>query len=390
MMDNISNKQIRNLNNIFYYWDILRKWKKLILISVVAVTIISVVISFVLPKWYYSYAVIKPSDQAGSNIFSAVLGAKGLSAIGKNLSVGGLQYSDLDYYQSLLSSRKVSLEMINRFDLEKVYNQKFIFKTIDLLASNTQFQTDPKSNLLIIGVYDKDPLKAKEMVTSYLQFLDSTINSISKISLISNREMIEKRYLQNVSDLDSSQSKLKNFQEKYGVVLPEEQFTSTIKAYAEIEAQKLLLESQLNGLKYNLEPNSPAVKSLQVQINTLSSKLAEMTANNNLSTNQQLFVSLGKAPDLINKYVSLYRDVTIQSKLLELTYPLYQQAKLDELQEAAPFVIIDKPFVPEYKAKPKKAIIILSGLAISLILSIFYVFIFEYLRKLKQDYYVNV
>lgn len=389
-MDNMFKTQINTQKNIFYYWDIIKKWKKLILFSVIIITIIATVISFILPQWYYSYAVIKPSDQGGSNIFSAVLGAKGLSALGKNLSVGGLQYSDLDYYQSLLRSRKISLGMITEFDLKKTYGQKYIFKTIEQLTSNSQFQTDPKSNLLIIGVYDRNPTRAKEMVSSYLQFLDTTINEISKVSLISNREMIEKRYKQNVSDLDSAQTRLKNFQETYGVVLPEEQFSSTIKAYAEIEAQKLLLESQLNGLIYNLGPNSPAVKSLQVQINTLNSKLSQMSKKDNYSSNQQLFVSLGKAPDLIDKYVSIYREVTIQSKLLELTYPLYQQAKLDELQEAPPFVIIDKPFVPEYKAKPKRAIIILSGFGISLIMSIFYVFISESIRKLKQEYYTNL
>ena len=389
-MNELDNSQNRNQNNIFYYWDIIKKWKKLIFFSVVSITIIATIISFILPKWYYSYAVIKPSDQGGNNIFSAVLGAKGLSAIGKNLSVGGLQYSDLDYYQSLLSSRKISLGMIDKFDLEKVYDQEYIFKTIEQLASNTQFQTDPKSNLLIIGVYDKEPARAKNMVESYLKFLDTTINEISKVSLISNRKMIEQRYNQNVVDLDSAQNDLKIFQQKYGVVLPEEQFTSTIKAYAEIEAQKLLLESQLNGLKYNLDPNSPVVKTLQIQINTLDGKLAQMNAENNSKSNQQLFVSLGNAPDLMDKYISLFRNVTIQSKLLELTYPLYQQAKLDELQETPPFVTIDKPFMPEYKAKPKRAIIILSGLAISLIISIFFVFILEYLRKLKKEYNSNI
>ncbi len=385
-MDEISESKVKNQNNIFYYWDILKKWKRFLIINIVTVTIISTVIAFVLPVWYYSYAVLKPSQGSGMNIFSAVLGAKGLSAIGKSLNVGGLQYSDLDYYQSLLGSRKISLEVINKFDLRKVYNEHYIFKTINQLLANTQFQGEARSNLLIIGAYDKNPLRSKNMVSFYIRTLDSLVTNISRVDLTTNREAIQKRYYQNLSDLDTAQNKLKQFQEKYGVVLPEEQFTSTVKAYAEIAAQKLILQTQLNGLKLNIDKNSPVVMNLERQIQTLDNKLNELNSKTNLKDKKDLFVTLGNAPELIDKYITLYRDVTIQSKLLELTYPLYQQAKMDELSQAPPFIVIDKPFIPEYKAKPKRAIIMATGFALSLILSVFFVFIWERIKKIKEEY----
>ncbi len=385
-MQDLPSSQARNQNNIFIYWDILKKWKRFIIINVLVVTIIATIIAFVLPVWYYSYAVLEPSQGSNMNIFSAVLGAKGLSALGKSLNVGGLQYSDLDYYQSLLSSRKIAIEMIDKFDLKKIYNEQYLFKTINQLLANSQFQTEARSNLLVIGVYDKNPERAKEMVSYYIQELDSLINDISKVDLISNRETIEKRYIENLSDLDTAQNKLKVFQEKYGVVLPEEQFTSTVKAYAEIAAQKLLLQAQISGLKSNLDSNSPTLMNLTQQIQTLDNKLSELKSKTNLENNKSLFVSLGNAPELINQYITLYRDVTIQSKLLELTYPLYQQAKMDEMSQTQPFIVIDKPFLPEYKAKPKKAVIIIAGFAFSFIFSVFIVFVWERFKKLKQDY----
>ncbi len=279
--------------------------------------------------------------------------------------------------------------MIKKFDLKKVYNEKYTFKTIKDLLGNSQFQPQPQSNLMVIGVYDENPKRAMDMVSYYMQLLDSAVTNISKVSLMYNRESIESRYKQNLSDLDSAQSRLKDFQQKYGVVLPEEQFTSTIKAYAEIEAQKLLLETQLNSVKLNLENNSPIVLNLQEQIKTLDTKLNEFNSKNYSKKDTQLFVSLSKAPELMDKYISLYRDVTIQSKLLELTYPLYQQAKMEEMKKSPAFVPVDKPFLPEYKDKPKRLIIILSGFMGSLILSVFFVLIFDYTMKLKNDYYLN-
>lgn len=386
-MNSLNQSHLNNQNNIFYYWEILKKWKKFIIGIVLIITIIATIIAFSLPKWYYSYAVIKPSEGNGVSIFSAALGASGLSALSKNLSVGSFQYSDLDYYQSLLTGRTINLKMIDKFNLKKVYSEKYTFKTIKDLLGNSLFQPQPTSNLLVIGVYDKNPKRARDMVSYYMQLLDSAVTNISKVSLIYNRELIEGRYKQNLKDLDSAQKNLKDFQEKYGVVLPEEQFKSTVKAYAEIEAQKLLLETQLNSLKLSLNNNSPVILNLLEQIKTLDSKINQFNSKNN--NNVRLFVPLGKAPGLIDKYVSLYREVKIQSKLLELTYPLFQQAKLNEDRNAPAFISIDKPFVPEYKAKPKKSIVILSGFFGSLIISIFIVLVAEYTRKLKNTYYSN-
>lgn len=378
MSNNISENK-----DILYYWDVLKKWERVILFNVVIITIIATIIAFILPKWYFSYSVITPNEDNGSSLISAVLSSKGLSSIGKNLNLGGFSYSDLDYYQSLLSSRKVTIEMIKKFDLQKVYDQEYLFKTINALLDNSDFQIQTRSNLLVIGVYDKEPVRAKEMVESYIEFLDSAVTEIKKTSLIYNSKFLENRYDQNVADLEEAQSKLEKFQEKYGVIVPEEQFIGTMKAYAEIEAQKLLLQSQLSGLLFSLDKNSPIIKTLNEQINALNSKLndfSKISKNNEV----KLFVSLGKAPELINKYVTYYRDVQIQSKLLELTYPLFQQAKMDEMRDNPPFIIIDKAFVPEYKTKPKRAIIILAGFGFSLILSIFFVFISEYINKLKS------
>lgn len=385
-MSNINQTQKDQDNNVFYYWNIIKKWRKFIIYNVLIITILATIIAFVLPKWYYSYAVIKPAESSGTSFFSAILGEKGLSNIGKNLNVGGLQYSDLDYFESLLKSRKITISMIDKFDLKRTYKEKYTFKTIKQLLSNTQIQIEPKSNILIVGIYDKDPKRAKEMVEYYLTLLDSMYTSIKKVDLTANREQIEKRYEKNILDLNNSQNKLKKFQEKYGVVLPEEQFITTIKANAEIAAKKLLLETHLNAVKLNYSSETPEIKTIENQIKTLENKLNEMNSKTNISLNKQLFVSLGNAPELMNEYISIYRDVTIQSNLLELIYPLYQQAQMDEMNNIPPFIIIDKPFIPEYKEKPKRSIIIGSSLGISFILSLFLIFTIEYIKKLKQEY----
>ena len=371
--------------SIFTYFNILISYKRLIIIFMISISIIVTILSFILPNWYYSYSVIKPAEDRGLNFFSAVLGAKGLSSIGKNLGVGSLQYSDLDYYQSLLSSRRVTIKLIDKFQLKRVYEQEYLFKTIKELLANSDFQSEVKSNLLVIGVYDKDPSRAKKMVDQYLLELENVVKEISDFSSRKHREFIEKRYFQNRSDLTAAEINMQDFQNKYGIIVPEEQFGVTIKAYAEIVAQKILLESQISSITASLGEDSPNLMGLLAKKKILERQENEFKVKSEKITQEDFFISINKAPDLLSKYISLYREVEIQNKLLELLYPLYEESKMEENKNAPAFVVIDKSFVPEYKVKPKRALIIGSSVVFGFLLICTFIFLTAHLKKLKAN-----
>lgn len=380
----MENKENLVENNIFYYLNILKKWKRFLIINVGLVTAIALVISLLLPVWYYSYSVVKPADDGGMNMFSALLGAKGLSSIGKNLNVGGLQYSDLDYYQALLSSRKITTSIIDKYKLMEIYDQKYLFKTINQLLDNSIFQADPKSNLLIVGVYDRDPERARKMVESYLELLNQTVNDISKTTAIANNEIIEARYTKNRSDLESADNMLREFQEKYKVIMPEEQFITTIKSYAELEAQKIVLETQSKALELVPEKNFPLIANIKEQISLLDGRLRKFKYE--ADNTNDIIISSNRAPEIINGYIKLYREVEIQTKLLEILYPIYEQSRMETIKHSPALVVIDEPFLPEYKAKPKRAVMVLAAFLLSSVIFVSFVFLVDYVQRLKKKY----
>lgn len=371
--------------NLINFFDLLKKKKKFLILNLIIILIISTITAFLLPKWYYSFSTIKPAEEKGLSIFSAVLGAKGLSGIGKNLSVGSLQYSDLDYYKSLILSRNIALKMIEKFDLQRAYGEKYIFKTIEKLQDNTTINIDNKSNLLIIGVYDKDPIKAKEMVSEYLRLLDSLVNSINREITLIEAANLENRYLRNIQDLKIYEDSLKEFQKKFGVIVPDEQFIATTKVYAELQAQKLLLDLNLQSLKENFGDETPEIRNLQVQINTINDKLRDIEKGTVNSKNFKVFIPFNNAPDLLIQYARLYRNLETQQKLLEYIYPIYEQMKLDLDKKSKAFVVIDKPFIPEYKAKPKRVVIIISAVFLYMLFVVSFIVTTDYIKKLKKS-----
>src|SRR6266404_1447724 len=87
------------------YVAVLLKWRKFILLNSIAVAVLAVIISFLLPKWYKATAsILPPKDQSLLNFFgstSSVL--KGLSALPK---IGGLGQNTGAYnYFAILKSR---------------------------------------------------------------------------------------------------------------------------------------------------------------------------------------------------------------------------------------------------------------------------------------------
>lgn len=374
-------------DNIFYYLELVKKWKRFILVNVLVVTIASAIIALILPNWYYSSAVIKPAESGSVSLFSAVLGSKGLSGIGKNLNIGGLQYSDLDYYQSLLLSRTLQLKIIKQFNLKQLYGNKYTFQTIDELTANSVFQIDTKSNMLMIGVNDKDPIRAKKMVESYIVLLDSTLKNLTEQPLKNDREFVEKRYLQNLADIKNAEDSLNLFQKRNGVIIPEEQLGGTFKAVAEVEAQKLFIESQLSSVILTQGEDSPGAKSLKGQISTLQKELSRLKSSEVVPNAPNAFVPIGAAPGLMKQYVRLYRNLEIQNKLLEMLYPLYEQSKMEESKNRSQIVVIDNAYVPEYKVKPKRAIIIGAGFGLSLLFTVIFVVVIDYVKKLKSQAY---
>ena len=381
-MNNANNS---NANGLLLIFKVLRAQKKFILINTVVIGILASIIAFLLPTWFLSYAVIRPSEDAGINVFSAMLGAKGLAGIGKNLSVGNLQYSDLDYYKSLLQSRTISLKMVKEFDLLKVYKSDFYFKAIKELEGNTDIQADVKSNFLSIGVFDQSPERAKKMVETYLRFLEESLKEITKKNISYNKEFIDARFQKNVSELQHAEDTLKKFQQKYGVIVPSDQFTSTIKIASELEAKKMLLEAELSRNVSEVGADSPVLNPIKTEIGTLDKKILEFKNNQASQINPEFFVSLKQAPDLINQYIELYRDVEVQSTFYSEIFPINEQYKMAALKNAPVFYVIDDPFVPEYKEKPKRLSIILIGMVGTLLLSAFFVLGREYYRNLKKS-----
>jgi capsular polysaccharide biosynthesis protein len=86
----------------------------------------------------------------------------------------------------ILDSQTAQDDIINRFDLRRVYHRKFYFDTRKILTERTAIVEDKKSGIISIAVTDRDPNRARDLAEAYVEELNKLVNKVSTSSAVAN------------------------------------------------------------------------------------------------------------------------------------------------------------------------------------------------------------
>lgn len=345
-----------NLNKKYFtlldYLEVFIEHKKFLLISSIVVLVISVFFTFfVIKPEFLSIGTVKSTSKSSG--LAGLLSASGLSGLGdvSDLAGGGAGASELALYDQILTSRRCIEETINRFNLMEVYNEKYMQDAVKYFRENIMELTKDKiAGTLSIGIYDEDPQKAKEIADFLIVQLNTIFTEMTVTSARNNKEFIEKRYYLAKEDLKKAEDSLKSYQDIYGIA-PDIVAKSVAQSSVQLEAEIKSEEVKLDVLKKIFNSDQSEVKLQEEKIIALKRQLNDIVNNSN---NNNTFLSLKGVPDKVINFYRLQRDIEIQSKILTFILPVYEQAKIDEKRDTPTVLILDQPFLPERKARPKR------------------------------------
>ncbi|MBM4170596.1 MAG: hypothetical protein FJ214_01850 [Ignavibacteria bacterium] len=388
MRSNQSEKNIEQVklgSTFFEFITVTVKYRWFLFWFVLLVTAGATIYALVAPKWFKATASVFPAERTDflgsitglSNLVKNFSPSRGLAALtGANES---------DKYIAILKSSSVIDDVISKFELKKVYDleDEYYEKVYKEFVANLDLEVQDEGNLTI-EVYDKDPKRAADIANYMIDKLNEINTRMSVVNAKANREFIEKRYLQNISDIGDLESGMKDFQEKYGVIAVPEQIEVTVKAMADIYAQLAEKEIELNVINRTYGESHPLAIKSKIEIDELKKKINKINAGNDESQKGvNLLIPFKKAPKLGYDYLKLYRNLEIQYKILEFVTPLYEQAKVEEVRNTPSVVILDKAYPPDRKAKPKGSIFALVSFVASTIIGFFLIFMKELFNKMK-------
>lgn len=363
----MENQEEKRLSDYLY---VLYKWKKFIIINMLFVVGITSVIVFIIPKQYKAKAVIMipPQNNSGLGGLSNLISGNGVASLGADLlGIGGATTEDM--YFGILNSRKVLTNVINKFNLVNYYDidDNNIDKALQAFNDDISFEPS-EYGFIEISVINKDSLISAKIANYFVELLDSINIDISIELAQNNRGFIEKRYIQNKNDLKTAEEEMYAFQKEYGIYVLPDQLELPVKMAAEVESELFQKELASEIIVSEYGKNSPQFIKVDEQVRILKNKVVELKNSDSLSTHSNILVAFKDIPEIFLRYYRIYREIEIQTKIMEFVLPLYEQARFEEKKNIPTVYILDKAVPPQVKHSPKRAYLILSISFLSMIL----------------------
>lgn len=359
------------------YLIIFYKRKKLIIYMTFGAAVVSAIIVLLLSDVFMSEARIMPPSQgnaAAAQLLNQFTGGLSLSSI-----LGG---GTSDLYAGMLQSRSVLDGVISKFDLMKLYEEDNLIDTREELKDNIKVDTDPKSGIVTVSVYDKDPKRAANMANAFIDELKKLSSGLAISDAAQRRLYYEEQLKATKLNLEKAEEALKAFGEKTGVLQVEEQGKAVFEGIAALRAQIAAKEVEIKVMKSYSTPNNPDLQKLEDALSALRSEANKLEAKGGSGFDP--LMSAGRMPAAAMEGLRLMRDVKFNEKLFEMLMALYETAKLDEAKTASIIQVVDTAIPSDKKAKPKRALLVLLAMSAGFFMSVFTVLILETKEKIAN------
>jgi uncharacterized protein involved in exopolysaccharide biosynthesis len=329
--------------------------------------LLSVLLAFLIPNRYESTTRLMPPDQSNSNMTKlAVLASQagaGLGALAGDAL--GLKSSGA-LFVGVLQSRTVRDDVVNQFELRKVYGDRRWEDARSDLASNTEISEDRKSGIITVRVADRNAQRAAAMTQEYVEELNRVVAQLNTTSAHRERVFLEERLAQVKQDLESAEKDFSEFASKNTALNIPEQGKAMIEAAGALQGQLIAAQTELEGLKQIYTDNNVRVRTLQARVDELRSQLQKLGGKpgvelpSNSGDGQTVYPSIRELPLLGVGYADLYRRTKVEETIFESLTEEYELAKVEEAKETPSVKVLDPPDVPEKKSFPPRRVIVLS------------------------------
>ncbi len=368
-MNKVTHKEI----DLTIIKEIIQTNFKKILSFVGVVFIFAIAYCLIATPIFTANVIINPPklSDSGSGL-SSILGGT-MSIIGVTSSA--MLKTDQDMAIAILKTREVQDQLIAKFNLITYYKAKDIENARDILSKKTDIKSDMKTGFLTIAIKDPSPQLACKIANYYIIALGNLISRIGFDQAANKRKFFQEQVNIAKHQLLIAQNNLTNFAKEHGITGGLQ--TNIITGIStQLQAQLAASQSQLRTMQSYTTQNNPDYKRLKEQISSLKLQILEMNgAGDNIENNK---IPSNLAPELSEKYKGLIIEFTFREEVYKILLRQYEVSRLDEVSDSKPVSIqvIDNAVIPLHKSAPKRFLIIIITIILSLVIvSLYYIFI---------------
>lgn len=314
------------------------------LIMVIGVAL-SAMIAFLWPPTYQAVSTLLPptEEQTGFSVSSLLRG----------INLPGVQVPTRsgpeDIAVSVLNSRRIKGILANQFDLQDVYGTRNTTETLEELSRRSTFNVDD-NGMLIIKVEDKSAERAADLANAYVEELDRFNREVRSNKGRRMRIFVESRLDETREALLKAEEALGLYQKEHSSVILSPEQASTVEVGARLFARQAALRVKLGMTRQFASENSEEVQTINRELEQVNREIASL-------------------PDVGLEMARQLRELKIQEQIYALLSAQYEEARLEETKDTTTLDVLDVAVPPEKRAWPRRGLLIIIGLILSLMTS---------------------
>lgn len=328
-------------------------WRKLVAVPLV-LSIAAYGASFLIAPTFTARTLFLPPQPQQQGAASALASLGALAGLAG--AAGGVKTTG-DQYLSLMQSSTVEDRIIDRFDLMKLYEDKYRDGTRKKLERNVRMNLGKKDGMITLEVDAPSPQLAADMANQFVEELRRLTGDLALSEAKQRRVFFESELSHVKTRLTEAQIALQRTGFTAGALNTEPR--SAAEAYARLKAELTTAEVRLQTLRRSLTEGASEIGQQTATVAALRAQVAKLEATTRDNT---------KDAD----YVGAYREFKYQETLFELFSKQYEAARLDEAREGSLIQVIDPAMPPERKSKPTRSLIAIGTLLGSFVVLAFF------------------
>jgi len=239
--------------------------------------------------------------------------------------------TNTELFLSILTSRSIKDEIIERFGLIKAYRVRTIDRAREELDEHVTISLT-KEKIIEISVIDTNAKRAADIANFFIERLDNTVKVLSITTAKQDRIFTEKQLAETKSTIEDLEKRLADIKDRENLAADKEleQVSQTAgKLMEELFNKKLEYQRKAEVLK----PDSFEMAMLKKDIENLETTLSRLLRSE-------------------NELRSIMRELKAQETLYSFLTSKLEEARLTEARDTPVIQVLDNAVVPQKIYKP--------------------------------------
>ncbi|MFH1862147.1 MAG: Wzz/FepE/Etk N-terminal domain-containing protein, partial [bacterium] len=304
------------------------RWRWFIIGVVFAAALLTLVISFILPKTYRSTAIVLPPFEGGV----ALPFLEGIS-----VDIFGANEVPTTVLVTLLKSRALKDKIHEQINLIEHYKQDDLENAYDIFEEHIEVELESEENFgavniiaLKIHFLDRDPKFCARMVNLLVDRWNDLCVDINRRGASLRRQYVEESLLKTNDELVVYEDSLRVFQERYGIFSMNAQVDGTIMQLADLEQKIAEARITVEVLQKLFGANHPDLQRAKLELQGL--QVEQRKRSSALSESEILRFPLNATPEISLEFYRRYRYVRMLEAVQQVLIQQYEQSKMQEIK----------------------------------------------------------